>query len=232
MKENSIAGLDWPTIIAGLDREGYALLPNFLDAEQARALAASVRIAAAGGAQLSLDSFEPERDTVWRLVGSLPAPLAAWQDVFYESLAPLANRWNDALGIAERFPLALQDFRRENGEAGNGRPQTILSRLVEGDFQALHQNSGGTRDFPLQLVILLSEPGTDFTGGEFVMTEQRPRMQSRPMVLPMRCGDAAIITVAQKPFKGATGYYRVRLKHAVSRVRSGERLGLELLFHD
>ena len=112
------------------------------------------------------------------------------------------------------------------------RALSHLSRLCVGDYVALHQRNDGDQVFPLQVVALLSEPGTDFEGGEFVMTEQRPRMQSRPMVLPLGLGDAAIITTSLRPFKGAKGHYRVNLKHAISRVRKGRRIGMALTFHD
>jgi len=148
------------------------------------------------------------------------APCDGLHRRFYARLAPIANRWNEAMGVQSQFPPRL------NGEAGAPR-LTRLIRLHEGEEQALHQHGGS---FPLQLVALLSEPGRDFTGGEFIMIEQRPRMQSRPMVLPLGRGSVAVVTVAQRPHAGSQGPYRVKLKHAVSRVRSGERLGLELLF--
>ena len=134
--------------------------------------------------------------------------------------------------MSECYPDTLDAFLVQNRQARQVRPQSSLSRLREGDYQPLHQRSDGRRVFPLQLAALLSEPDKDFSGGEFVMTEQRPRMQSRPIVLPLRKGDLAIITVAQRPHKGTKGYYRVNLRHAISRVRSGERIGLDLVLHD
>ena len=203
--EEAIACLDWASIGTQLDQEGYAILPRFLSESQARDLAAQ---------------------TPPRLVADLRAS-------FYEHLAPVANRWSDALDLSHCYPDTLDAFLARHGMGGQIRSHANLSCLREGDYQALHQCSGGEPVFPLQLVALLSEPGKDFSGGEFVMTEQRPRMQSRPMVLPLRKGDMAIITVALRPHQGAKGgYYRVNLKHAISRVRSGERIGLELLLHD
>ena len=162
-----------------------------------------------------------------------PPPLVTdLRTSFYRHLAPVANRWNELLDVSHRYPDTLDTFSLQNRKAGQARSQSNLSRLREGDYQALHQRSDGEHVFPLQLVALLSEPGKDFTGGEFVMTEQRPRMQSRPMVPPLRRGNVAIIAVAQRPHKGTKGYYRGNLKHAISRVRSGERIGLKLLFHD
>lgn len=226
MTKSTIADLDWPRITAELDKEGYALLPRLLDTEQARTLAATAREVGAKSLRQSLDMLELGRGVLWRPSGPLPDPFAAWRKAFYELLVPIARRWNDTMGIASSYPARLGDVRPGN------RSHATFTRLREGDYQALHQSAEGTGVFPLQLVILLSEPGTDFTGGEFVMTEQRPRMQSRPMVLPLRLGDAALATVAHRPVKGIQGHYRVNLKHAVSRVRSGERLGLELLFRD
>jgi len=136
------------------------------------------------------------------------------------------------MGIDHRYPAELEDFLRHNQKAGQTRAQSHLSRLGLEDHVSLHQRNDGEQVFPMQIVAVLSEPGTDFRGGEFVMTEQRPRMQSRPMVLPLKLGDAAIITVAERPFKVTKGYYRVNLKHAIGRVRKGERIGLELSFHD
>ncbi len=151
--------------------------------------------------------------------GDLSSPLEAWHKELHRHLPVIANRWNELLGRDERYSV---DRMRE---------QCHPNRLVEGDHIPLHQREE-ERVFPLQIVALLSEPGQDFRGGEFVMTERRPRMQSRPMVLPLKLGDAAIITTAERPFKGFGGYYRVNLKHAISRVLGGERIGLELSFHD
>ncbi|MGG6462091.1 2OG-Fe(II) oxygenase [Solilutibacter silvestris] len=151
--------------------------------------------------------------------GDFSSPLETWHAELHRRLPVIANRWNEILGRDERYSV---DRMRE---------QCHPSRLGEGDHIPLHQHEG-ERVFPLQIVTLLSEPGHDFQGGEFVMTERRPRMQSRPMVLPLKLGDAAIIATAERPFKGSGGYYRVNLKHAISRVLGGERIGLELSFHD
>lgn len=214
----NIEHLDWAGIADQLDGEGYAMLPGMLDAGLVRDLKRQAGIMGRGG--------------LLYFAGDLPAPLQAWRADFYRHLALIANRWNEILGIGDRYPRELGDFLRRNREAGQTQGQSHLSRLGVDDYLPLHQRCVGEQVFPLQIVALLSEPEADFQGGEFVMTEQRPRMQSRPMVLPLKRGDAAIIGTAERPFKGASGYYRVNLKHAVSRVRGGERIGLELFFHD
>ena len=203
--EEVIARLDWAGIGTQLDQEGYAVLPGLLSESQVHDLMAL-------------------RDNA-SLVEDL-------RTCFYKHLAPVANRWNEVLDVADRYPATLDTFLAQNRKVGETRSPANLSRLREGDYEPLHQRNDAEQVFPLQLVALLSAPGKDFTGGEFVMTEQRPRMQSRPMVLPLREGDLAIIAVAQRPHRGTKGCYRVNLKHAISRVRSGERFGLELVLHD
>lgn len=251
-------GLDWADICVQLDAEGYALLPGLLGADAARRLAR--QISAQGTHRVALESCDLGRGELFYFGAGLPAWLKQWRVALYYHLAAIANRWNETLGVAHRYPAELEEFLsqgrspdknapaggsgprvagerggdslRRNRKAGQMRAQSHLSRLgVEGHV-SLHQRNDGEQVFPLQIIMLLSEPGADFQGGEFVLTEQRPRMQSRPAVLPLGFGDAAIIATAERPFKGAKGYYRVNLKHAISRVRQGERIGLELSFHD
>jgi uncharacterized protein len=227
----TIDELDWTTIAAQLDSEGYALLPRLLAADHAGELA---RMAATMDTLrcISLDSLDLGRGDLLYFGASVPQPWSQWRTAFYRHLAPLANRWNETLNLTYRYPAALDAFLEHNHRAGQTQAQSHMSRLRADDYQGLHQRSDGEHVFPLQVVALLSAPGKDFTGGELVMTEQRPRMQSRPMVVPLGQGDAAIIATAQRPFKGSSGYYRVNLKHAISRVREGERIGVELSFHD
>ncbi len=226
-----IARLNWPDIAGQLDREGYAVLRGLLKDSQVHELAALGGTASADD-RVSLASEGLGRGHLFYFLRPLPALLEELRTAFYRRLAPIANRWRHALDISRRYPDTLNAFLMQNRKAGQACTQSNLTRLRMDDYQALHQNSEGEQVFPLQLVALLSEPERDFTGGEFVMTEQRPRMQSRPTVLPLRRGDVAVIAVARRPFKGSKGYYRVNLKHAISRVRSGERVGLELMFHD
>ncbi len=150
----------------------------------------------------------------------------------YSRLAPVANRWNASMGIDIRYPDKHADFVRRCREAGQQRPTPLLLQYGAGDYNCLHQDLYGEHVFPIQVAILLSEPGRDFTGGEFVLTEQRPRMQSRPEVVPLRQGDAVAFAVHHRPVQGTRGVYRVNLRHGVSRLRSGSRHTLGIIFHD
>ncbi|KGX05586.1 oxygenase, catalysing oxidative methylation of damaged DNA family protein [Burkholderia pseudomallei] len=223
--------LDWATIASQLDVEGYAMLPGFLSASAARDVAQHTeRMCVAG--RVSLASIGLGHGELL-YPGAVPSiPVELWRTAFYPRLADIANRWNEVLGIENRYPKTLVEYLRRNQQAGQIQAQSHVNRLGVDDHVSLHQRSDGEQVFPLQIVGLLSEPGVDFDGGEFVMTEQRPRMQSRPMVLPLKLGDMAIIATAERPFKGTKGYYRVNLKHAISRVRMGKRIGLELSFHN
>jgi hypothetical protein len=162
----------------------------------------------------------------------LPDIIADLRTVLYSRLAPTANRWNEAMRIDVRYPHKHADYVARCHAAGQIRPTPLLLRYGADDYNCLHQDLYGEHVFPLQVTILLSEPGRDFTGGEFVLTEQRPRMQSRPEVVPLRQGDAVIFAVNHRPVQGTRGVYRVKLRHGVSRVRSGCRHALGIIFHD
>ncbi|WP_027818104.1 2OG-Fe(II) oxygenase [Paraburkholderia bannensis] len=214
---------DIQTIAAQLDAEGYAVLPGCIDAQEVLSIAQYEGRMTPGRDGGELHYFDDD---------AMPPLFKTWRVALYGWLVPLANRWQQLAGVERIFPTELDAFLDANHSAGQRRPQSHLMRLREGDRLELHRHDEGEWIFPLQVVALLSEPRRDFTGGEFVMTEQRPRMQSRPMVVPLKSGDMAIIATAQRPIQGAQGYYRGHLKHAVSRVRSGERIGLELMFHN
>jgi hypothetical protein len=150
----------------------------------------------------------------------------------YPRLAPIANAWNELMAIGVRFPPEHDAFIERCHQAGQTRPTPLLLQYGEGDYNALHQDLYGEHVFPLQAAFLLSEPGTDFHGGEFVLTEQRPRMQTRAEVVPLRKGDAVVFAVHHRPQQGAKGFYRVNMRHGVSRIRSGHRHTLGVIFHD
>lgn len=162
----------------------------------------------------------------------LPELIAGLRTAIYPYLVPIANRWNMAMGIEVEYPVTHADFMERCHKAGQVKPTPLLLQYGKDDYNCLHQDLYGEHVFPLQVTILLSKPGRDFQGGEFVMTEQRPRMQSRPEVVPLRQGDAVIFAVNQRPVRGTRGTYRVTLRHGVSRVRSGHRHTAGIIFHD
>ncbi len=162
----------------------------------------------------------------------LPEVIGGLRTAIYPRLAPIADRWNAAMGIDIRYPEQHVDFIARCHAAGQLRPTPLLLQYGPGDYNCLHQDLYGEHVFPLQVTILLSEPGRDFTGGEFVIAEQRPRMQSRPEVVPLRQGDAVVFAVNQRPVQGTRCMHRVKLRHGVSRVRSGHRYAVGIIFHD
>jgi hypothetical protein len=162
----------------------------------------------------------------------LPDQLTALRATLYRRLAPIADRWNERMGIARRYPADHADYLVECHAAGQRRPTPLLLRYGPGDYNCLHQDLYGDLVFPLQVAVLLSEPGQDFAGGEFVLTEQRPRLQSRAEVVPLRQGDGVAFAVNQRPVAGSRGCYRVTMRHGVSRIRSGQRHTLGIIFHD
>jgi hypothetical protein len=162
----------------------------------------------------------------------LPEIVAALRVALYPPLADIANRWNEDMRIEARYPSEHAAFLERCHAAGQARPTALLLRYGEGDYNCLHQDLYGEQVFPLQVAFLLSEPDSDFTGGEFVLTEQRPRMQSRAEVVPLTRGEGVIFPVRQRPVQGARGQYRVKLRHGVSRLRSGQRTTLGIIFHD
>jgi hypothetical protein len=208
---------DWNHISSQLTNDGFAILRGVPGSARARRWAS----------ELSPDD-QPLR---YLDDAHLPAPLDSWRRQLYERLVPIADSWNAAMGSCYRFPSEWSQFLARNQATGQRRTQSFVHRLGESSYEALHQCNEGEHVFPFQLVVLLSEPGTDFSGGELIVTERRPRMQTRPVVVPLILGDAALIPTAKRPVKGSHGYYSTDSKHGVSRVRSGERIGLELSFH-
>ena len=227
-----IEALEWEGVSGSLDAQGSAVLERLLAPDECRALAVLYSEEDRFRSRVVMARHGFGRGEYKYFSYPLPGMVADLRSAFYPRLAPIANRWNAAMRIDVRFPEAHADFLVRCHEAGQVRPTPLLLQYGADDYNCLHQDLYGEHVFPLQVAILLSEPGTDFTGGEFVMTEQRPRMQSRPEVVPLRQGDAVIFAVHHRPVQGTRGMYRVNLRHGVSRVRSGHRHTLGLIFHD
>ena len=223
---------DWPTLHAHLDAQGHALLPSLLDAQECRALAACYDDPALFRSRVVMARHGFGRGEYQYFRYPLPDAVAGLRSALYARLAPIANDWHWRMDLPARFPPTHAEFLARCHAAGQQRPTPLLLRYGPGDYNCLHQDLYGEHVFPLQVVFLLSRPGEDFTGGELVMTEQRPRMQSRPMVLPLAQGDAAVIAVSHRPVNGTRGSYRVNLRHGVSCVRSGSRHTLRIVLHD
>ena len=224
--------IDWEQVAIDLGDQGSAVIAGLLDPRECAGLAGLYAQEAPFRSRIVMERYGFGSGEYKYFAYPLPDRVAALREEMYLRLAPIANRWNQAMGIDVRYPALHADFIARCHAAGQTRPTPLLLQYGAGDYNCLHQDLYGEHVFPLQLVILLSEPGRDFTGGEFVMTEQRPRMQSRPMVLPLRQGDAAVIAVHHRPVQGTRGVYRVNLRHGVSRVRSGLRHTAGIIFHD
>jgi uncharacterized protein len=223
---------DWPRITQDLDAHGCALLPNVLTRSDCANLVALYPDDRHFRSVIVMARHGFGRGEYKYLTYPLPDSVSALRTALYSCLAPVANRWNAAMEVDVRYPEAHADFITRCHRAGQTRPTPLLLKYGEGDFNALHQDLYGAHVFPLQVAILLSEPGEDFTGGEFVLIEQRPRMQSRVEVVPLRRGDGVVFAVQHRPVQGTRGVYRVNLRHGVSRVRSGRRYTLGVIFHD
>jgi uncharacterized protein len=227
-----IAALDWTRIAADLDAHGCAVTEALLTPAACRALAATYQSDALFRSRVIMARHGFGRGEYKYFADPLPPDVAALRTVLYPPLAAIANRWNAALVIARRFPDAHGDFLAECHAAGQVKPTPLLLEYGEGDYNCLHQDIYGEHVFPLQVAFLLSRPGTDFTGGEFVLTEQRPRMQSRAEVVPLEQGCGVIFPVRERPVQGTRGVYRVNMRHGVSRLHSGKRHTLGIIFHD
>jgi hypothetical protein len=227
-----VASIDWANVEADLDEAGWALLSQILTADECTKLAGLYADDRHFRSTIVMARHGFGRGEYKYFAYPLPPIVAALRPALYAPLAPIANRWNEAMGIAVRFPQAHEDFIARCHQAGQTRPTPLLLQYGEGDYNCLHQDLYGEHVFPLQVVILLSQPGGDFSGGEFVLSEQRPRMQSRAEVVPLRRGDAAVFAVHHRPVRGTRGTYRVNLRHGVSRLRSGRRHTAGIIFHD
>jgi hypothetical protein len=224
-----VRALDWPAIEDSLNREGYALAGSLLTPDECRALAQGYGESTQFRSRVVMARHGFGRGQYQYYAYPLPALIAQLRAALYVPLARIANRWNEALGESARYPKQHADYLAQCHGAGQLRPTPLLLQYAEGDYNCLHQDLYGEHVFPLQVAILLSD---GFTGGEFVMTEQRPRMQSRAMVVPLRKGDGVVFTVGSRPVQGTRGTYRVNMKHGVSQIRSGRRHTLGIIFHD
>ncbi|KND59740.1 hypothetical protein BVER_00409c [Candidatus Burkholderia verschuerenii] len=215
--------LDWADIESQLDGFGSAIAPGLLSAEECDALAARYDDNAQFRSRVVMERHGFGRGEYKYFAYPLPDVIADLRAAVYPSLAPIANRWNEIMGIDTRYPREHAAFIERCHRAGQVRPTPLLLRYVPGDYNCLHQDLYGEHVFPIQMAVLLSAPKRDFTGGEFVMTEQRPRMQSRAEVVPLAQGDAVFFAVHHRPVQGTRGPYRVNMRHGVSRLRSGRR---------
>ncbi|WP_029920284.1 2OG-Fe(II) oxygenase [Nevskia soli] len=227
-----VAALDWERIGAELDAQGCAVIPGLLDRARCESLAGLYPRDEIFRSRVVMGRHGFGRGEYRYFSYPLPEIVAGLREAFYPRLTPIANRWNAAMGIETRYPERHPEFIARCHTAGQTRPTPLLLQYGVDDYNCLHQDLYGEHVFPLQLAILLSEPGRDFSGGEFVLTEQRPRMQSRPEVVPLRQGDAVVFAVHHRPVQGTRGVYRVNLRHGVSRLRSGQRHTLGVIFHD
>jgi hypothetical protein len=227
-----VDAIDWIKASHDLDAQGCAVLNGLLSPDECRALAAFYPDDALFRSRVVMGRHGFGRGEYKYFAYPLPELIARLRPALYTRLRDLANRWNEAMGIDIRYPPNHEEFLRRCHAAGQNRPTPLLLQYGPGDYNCLHQDLYGEHVFPLQVAILLSEPGRDFTGGEFVLTEQRPRMQSRAEVVPLAQGDAVAFAVHIRPTRGTRGFYRVNMRHGVSQIRSGHRHTLGVIFHD
>ena len=227
-----VAAIDWPAAAASLDKRGYATAADLLDAEECRRLAKLYRDDDAFRSRVVMQRHGYGRGEYKYFGYPLPAAVEALRRAIYPHLAPIADRWHQRLREDGNYPAALDAYLAQCHRAGQQRPTPLILKYGAGDYNCLHQDLYGALVFPLQLTVLLSDPTEDFSGGEFLLVEQRPRAQSRGEVVPLRRGEAVIFPVHHRPVEGARGPYRVTMRHGVSRIRGGERYTLGIIFHD
>ena len=224
--------IDWPAISSDLDAQGWAMMPKLLSTKECDAVASLYQKDEGFRNKIVMARHGFGRGEYKYFAYPLPPLIETLRTALYPDLAPIANRWHKAMGMDVRFPAAHAQFIKRCHAAGQSRPTPLLLQYARDDYNCLHQDLYGEHVFPLQVAILLSEPGEDFEGGEFVLTEQRPRMQSRAAVVPLKKGDAVMFAVNSRPMQGTRGFYRVNLRHGVSKLRSGNRHTLGIIFHD
>ena len=230
--EARVASLDWVAMAADLDKHGCAITGSLLSPQECAGLAALYPSDPPFRSRVVMARHGFGRGEYKYFSYPLPDQVAALRTAFYPHLAEIANRWNGAMGIAARYPPSHDAYLERCRKAGQGKPTPLLLQYGPGDYNCLHQDLYGEHVFPLQATVLLSRPGADFEGGEFVLTEQRPRMQSRAEVVPLMQGEAVIFPVHHRPVQGTRGVYRVNMRHGVSRIREGQRHTLGVIFHD
>ena len=224
--------LDWQHISQELDDYGNARLPGILSPEECDGFAAMYPDDKHFRSRVVMERYSFGRGEYKYFNYPLPVVISELRAALYSHLAPVANRWNEVLKLKPRYPNEHADYIRQCREAGQPRPTPLLLQYGPGDYNCLHQDVYGEYVFPIQITVLLSEPGLDFTGGEFVLVEQRPRMQSRAEVVSLGKGDGVAFAVHHRPVRGKRGYYRVNFRHGVSRLRSGRRYTVGIIFHD
>ena len=227
-----LSAADWPRLTAELDERGVATLPGLFDRATCRAVAAAYDDAEMFRSRVIMAKHGFGRGEYRYFDYPLPFDLATLRATLYDALVPLANRWKERLKVDARYPAMHREFLARCQGAGQARPTPLLLKYGAGDYNCLHRDLYGEHVFPLQMAVLLSAPGVDFDGGEFVVTEQRPRMQSRVEVVPLAQGDAVVFAVSERPASGARGAYRVTHRHGVSRLTRGERHTLGVILHD
>jgi hypothetical protein len=223
---------DWGEIAGELDTHGCAIVPGLLSPEECVRLASAYARPELFRSRVIMERHGYGKGEYQYFAYPLPGLIAELRAALYAPLAAIANRWHEAMALESRFPASHGDFLARCHAAGQTRPTPLLLQYRAGDYNCLHQDLYGEHVFPLQAAVLLSRPGDDFCGGEFVLTEQRPRMQSRAEVVPLEQGDMVIFPVFHRPVNGARGIYRVNMRHGVSRLRSGSRHTLGIIFHD
>lgn len=228
----ALEDISWDQVSQELDAEGHAIIKDILPPDDCDDIRALYQKKDLFRSQVVMERHGFGRGEYRYFSYPLPVLITALRTSLYPHLVPIANRWNDAMSIDVRYPATHPDFIQRCHDAGQDKPTPLILKYGPDDYNCLHQDLYGEHVFPLQIAILLSEPDQDFTGGEFVMTEQRPRMQSRPVVVPLRKGDGVVFAVNSRPVQGKKGVYRVNLRHGVSRIRSGSRHALGIIFHD
>jgi len=222
----------WEEVLRELDGQGNAKINGILTADECQALASLYHKDDMFRSTVVMQRHGFGRGEYRYFNYPLPEIITDLRNEVYPHLVPIANRWNEAMRIDVRYPAKHADYIQRCHDAGQDKPTPLILKYGPDDYNCLHQDLYGEHVFPLQIAVLLSEPGRDFTGGEFVMTEQRPRMQSRPMVVPLGKGDGVVFAVNNRPVQGKKSVYRVNLRHGVSRIRSGSRHTLGIIFHD